>query len=246
MPKPLLVLVHSVLCEWIIEIRKPLKMPHFIFLNIIYPDVGSPNKTAYHTSLTSLIPTLPGYQGKDCSLSLSQCVSNPCNPEGTILCEELESTYRCLCHHGYTGTRCETRITHCVDGLCQHSSLCVDLSGGFKCDCLPGRMALQLVLVSDGGIPSNWSMYINKLTSSWCFHLFSFRLCRSLISLALSNKTLQCSSLYVLCKTGISSSGCELTSIVMMHRRSTHWSFVKVVVYHQWSMQADTHPLAFF
>uniref|UniRef100_A0A3Q3B5J0 Eyes shut homolog n=1 Tax=Kryptolebias marmoratus TaxID=37003 RepID=A0A3Q3B5J0_KRYMA len=76
-------------------------------------------------------------QGKDCSSSLSQCVSNPCDPEGTIFCEELESTYRCLCHHGYTGTHCKTRLNHCVDGLCQHGSVCENLSGGFKCDCLP-------------------------------------------------------------------------------------------------------------
>ncbi|XP_024860976.1 protein eyes shut homolog isoform X2 [Kryptolebias marmoratus] len=79
-----------------------------------------------------------GDQGKDCSSSLSQCVSNPCDPEGTIFCEELESTYRCLCHHGYTGTHCKTRLNHCVDGLCQHGSVCENLSGGFKCDCLPG------------------------------------------------------------------------------------------------------------
>lgn len=182
------------------------------FFIVIYCYLASPKKTAYRTSLTSLIPTLPGYQGKDCSLSLSQCVSNPCDPEGTILCEELESTYRCLCHHGYTGTRCGTRITHCVDGLCQHSSSCVDLSGGFTCDCLPGRMAPSVGACFWWRHSLNWSMYIGRHTSSWCFHLFSLFLRRSLISLALSNITLQCYSLYVLCKSGLSSSGCELTS----------------------------------
>lgn len=110
-------------------------------------------KTALSISLTPLILTLPGYQGKDCSSSLSQCLSNPCDPEGTILCEKLESTYRCLCHHGYSGPHCETRINHCVDGICQHGSVCVDLSGGFKCDCLPGRFSPSAGLVSDRGIP---------------------------------------------------------------------------------------------
>ncbi|KAM4590762.1 protein eyes shut homolog [Odontesthes bonariensis] len=79
-----------------------------------------------------------GYHGKDCSSSVNQCVSNPCDPEGTILCEELESAYRCVCRHGHTGMHCKTPISHCVDGLCQHGSLCVYLSRGFKCDCLAG------------------------------------------------------------------------------------------------------------
>nr|XP_020458752.1 protein eyes shut homolog isoform X2 [Monopterus albus] len=80
----------------------------------------------------------PGYHGNDCSSSVDQCVSNPCDPEGTHLCEVLANTYRCVCHHGYAGPHCKTPINHCVDGLCQHGSVCVDLSRGFKCDCLPG------------------------------------------------------------------------------------------------------------
>lgn len=135
-------------------------------------------------------------------------MSNPCDPEGTILCEKLESTYRCLCHHGYSGPHCETRINHCVDGLCQHGSVCVDLSGGFKCDCLPGRFSLQL----DSFLTEAFPQMKHVLTSSWCFHLFSFFLCRSLISLASSNNALQRYSLYALCKSELSSSGCGLTS----------------------------------
>ncbi|XP_034464842.1 protein eyes shut homolog isoform X2 [Hippoglossus hippoglossus] len=80
----------------------------------------------------------PGYHGNDCSSSVNQCVSNPCDPEGTLLCEELADTYRCVCQHGHTGPHCRTLMNHCVDGLCQHGSACVDLSRGFKCDCLPG------------------------------------------------------------------------------------------------------------
>lgn len=95
------------------------------------------------TSITSLIPPLTGYRGNDCSSSVNQCVSNPCDPEGTFLCEELANTYRCVCQHGYTGSHCKTPINHCVDGLCQHGSVCVDLSRGFKCDCLPGRFTIR-------------------------------------------------------------------------------------------------------
>ncbi|KAF7649767.1 hypothetical protein LDENG_00136320, partial [Lucifuga dentata] len=76
------------------------------------------------------------YHGNDCSSSVNHCVSNPCNPQGTLLCEELANTYRCVCQHGYTGQHCKTPITQCVNGLCHHGSVCVGLSRGFKCDCL--------------------------------------------------------------------------------------------------------------
>uniref|UniRef100_A0A667Y4L9 Protein eyes shut homolog n=1 Tax=Myripristis murdjan TaxID=586833 RepID=A0A667Y4L9_9TELE len=92
------------------------------------------------TSVISLIPPLTGYSGNDCSSPANECVSNPCDPEGTFHCEELANTYKCVCQHGYTGQHCNTPISHCVDGLCHHGSKCVDLSEEFKCDCLPGLM----------------------------------------------------------------------------------------------------------
>lgn len=106
-------------------------------------------------SITSLIPPLTGYHGNDCSSSVDPCVSNPCDPEGTLFCEELANTYRCVCQHGYTGTHCKTLINHCVDGLCQHGSVCVDLSREFKCDCLPGRFTSSRGLFQMEAIPPN-------------------------------------------------------------------------------------------
>lgn len=105
-------------------------------------------RSVHGTSITPLIPPLAGYRGEDCSSSVNQCVSNPCDPEGTLLCEELANTSRCVCQHGYTGRRCATPISRCIDGLCQHGSACVGLPGGFRCDCLPGRCAIQVIFFS--------------------------------------------------------------------------------------------------
>uniref|UniRef100_A0A3P9QGN3 EGF-like domain-containing protein n=1 Tax=Poecilia reticulata TaxID=8081 RepID=A0A3P9QGN3_POERE len=134
---------------------------------------GEHKETAYSTSLSSLILPFSGYSGGDCSSSVNQCVSNPCDPEGTILCEELKSTYRCVCHHGNTGTHCETPINHCVDGLCQHGSVCVDLSRGFKCDCLPGGFTLQLkqslyALCKSGLSSSGWCLCFCEINNDDC------------------------------------------------------------------------------
>ncbi|KAG1930353.1 neurogenic locus notch protein [Pimephales promelas] len=66
------------------------------------------------------------------------CTSNPCDTKGTSMCEEQLGSFKCTCHHGYTGLFCETSISHCVEGLCHHGSKCVNLPLGFVCECLPG------------------------------------------------------------------------------------------------------------
>ncbi|XP_064792399.1 protein eyes shut homolog [Oncorhynchus masou masou] len=80
----------------------------------------------------------PGWGADDCSAPVNQCVLNPCDPEGTLFCEELPYGFKCVCQHGYMGRLCEILISHCVDGLCHRGSKCVDLPRGFKCHCLPG------------------------------------------------------------------------------------------------------------
>uniref|UniRef100_A0A3Q2YCK1 Eyes shut homolog n=1 Tax=Hippocampus comes TaxID=109280 RepID=A0A3Q2YCK1_HIPCM len=84
------------------------------------------------------------HHGSDCSSSVNPCVSNLCDPDGTLRCEGLANTYMCVCQRGFTGTRCETPINHCVDGLCQYGSTCLDHWRGFKCDCLPRYCELNI------------------------------------------------------------------------------------------------------
>ncbi|XP_051773782.1 protein eyes shut homolog [Ctenopharyngodon idella] len=79
-----------------------------------------------------------GFTGHDCSMPATGCTSHPCDPKGTSMCEEQLGSFKCMCHHGYTGLFCETSIRHCVEGLCHHGSKCVDLPLGFVCECLPG------------------------------------------------------------------------------------------------------------
>ncbi len=37
-----------------------------------------------------------------------------------------------------TGELCEIDVNECESSPCMHQSRCVDLNGGFKCECLPG------------------------------------------------------------------------------------------------------------
>nr|XP_055025772.1 protein eyes shut homolog [Misgurnus anguillicaudatus] len=79
-----------------------------------------------------------GFTGHDCSMPAEGCTSNTCDAKGTSMCEEQDGSFKCTCHHGYTGRLCETSISRCVDGLCHHGSKCVDVPQGFLCECLPG------------------------------------------------------------------------------------------------------------
>jgi hypothetical protein len=94
------------------------------------------------TSISSLIqtPMHTGWGADDCSAPVNQCVLNPCDPEGTLFCEELPKGFKCVCQHGYMGRLCQIPRSHCVDGLCHRGSKCVDLPRGFKCHCLPGKL----------------------------------------------------------------------------------------------------------
>ncbi|KAJ3610797.1 hypothetical protein NHX12_022888 [Muraenolepis orangiensis] len=75
-----------------------------------------------------------GFHGAGCA---SVCL---CDPEGSVSCEALPGSYRCVCRHGRTGGRCETppAVRGCADGPCGGGSACVELPAGFRCDCLPG------------------------------------------------------------------------------------------------------------
>lgn len=46
----------------------------------------------------------PGYVGERCEGDVNECLSNPCDPRGTLSCIQLANNYRCECRTGYTGT----------------------------------------------------------------------------------------------------------------------------------------------
>ncbi len=47
---------------------------------------------------------LPGLQ---CEAEIDECLSDPCNPEGTEKCLDLDNKFKCVCHAGFTGEQCE-------------------------------------------------------------------------------------------------------------------------------------------
>lgn len=50
------------------------------------------------------------FLGLQCEASIDECLSNPCEGEGTEACIDLDNKYECKCKAGYTGDHCEVRV----------------------------------------------------------------------------------------------------------------------------------------
>ena len=68
---------------------------------------------------------------------IDACYGNPCVNGAS--CEVLEAgRFKCVCPHGYTGSRCEVNVDDCLDSRCQNNGTCVDRVGEYECSCRPG------------------------------------------------------------------------------------------------------------
>lgn len=46
---------------------------------------------------------LPGFAGERCEGDINECLSNPCNPRGSLDCVQLINDYTCICRSAFTG-----------------------------------------------------------------------------------------------------------------------------------------------
>lgn len=54
----------------------------------------------------------PGYVGERCEGDVNECLSDPCDPNGSYNCVQLVNSYRCECRTGYTGMHIQTSLMH--------------------------------------------------------------------------------------------------------------------------------------
>uniref|UniRef100_A0AAY4CFL6 Growth arrest-specific protein 6 n=1 Tax=Denticeps clupeoides TaxID=299321 RepID=A0AAY4CFL6_9TELE len=67
-----------------------------------------------------------------------QCSPSPCNPRGTVRCEDKKGNFQCHCFTGYTGPKCDKDINECIkrNGGCDHE--CNNTMGSYRCSCYHG------------------------------------------------------------------------------------------------------------
>ncbi|XP_030855719.1 fibropellin-3-like [Strongylocentrotus purpuratus] len=74
-----------------------------------------------------------GYTDVHCERDINECLSNPCENEGT--CTDQSAMYTCTCAAGYEGDNCEMNINECMSRPCQNGGLCVDGNNQYFCVC---------------------------------------------------------------------------------------------------------------
>lgn len=73
--------------------------------------------------------------GRFCETNVNECLSYPCQNEGT--CEDRVNGYMCQCKEGWTGDTCEVRDA-CLQALCYHNGVCFNVNQTYVCRCPEG------------------------------------------------------------------------------------------------------------
>jgi len=84
---------------------------------------------------------LSSWTGPDCSQPILSCTRQPCSHNGTCQRDPVTGLDYCNCTGtGYAGSICETDVDECTWRAghgCHGNSTCVNVVGGYRCNCLP-------------------------------------------------------------------------------------------------------------
>ncbi|XP_043374581.1 cadherin EGF LAG seven-pass G-type receptor 3 [Dermochelys coriacea] len=95
-----------------------------------------------------------GFTGDYCETEINLCYSNPCHNGG--ICTRREGGYTCICRQHFTGDKCEvdSRLGHCLPGVCRNGGTCTNSAdGGFQCQCPSGGFEKPYCEVSTRSFP---------------------------------------------------------------------------------------------
>ncbi|XP_022243840.1 delta-like protein D [Limulus polyphemus] len=102
----------------------------------------------------------PGYIGRYCE-EKDGCHSNPCNHGG--FCVDIteglvDTTFQCLCPHGYHGQSCDDVVNLCDRQPCLNNATCWGNQTSYNCEC------------PSGFIGKNCEVNVNECLSNPCVH----------------------------------------------------------------------------
>ncbi|XP_058897521.1 growth arrest-specific protein 6 [Kogia breviceps] len=86
---------------------------------------GSPYKK--NTDFITCVQKLP-----------DQCFPDPCDKEGTQVCQDLMGNFYCQCREGWAGRLCNRDVNECSQENGSCSQICYNKPGSFQCGCYSG------------------------------------------------------------------------------------------------------------
>ncbi len=78
---------------------------------------------------------ITGYTGKNCTVDVNECQSNPCGMNG--ICIDGIDSYKCVCNNAFTGRHCETMLDPCLRANCTNG-ICIRRNTTYSCNCYGG------------------------------------------------------------------------------------------------------------
>lgn len=96
-----------------------------------------------------------GFVGPRCEGDINECLSNPCNPFGTLDCVQLVNNYHCNCKPGYMGKQCETKVNFCEHSPCLNGGVCSALENRHTCHCNEGYFGTNCEFFGRNGCDPN-------------------------------------------------------------------------------------------
>lgn len=101
-----------------------------------------------------------GFTGDNCEENINDCSACPCINGG--LCTDGINGYICscpshltgnecqvYCPEGYSGTFCQTPVSHCTQASCENGSTCVEETVGFRCVCPPTLTGIRCEITNN-------------------------------------------------------------------------------------------------
>ncbi|KAJ8783245.1 hypothetical protein J1605_009328 [Eschrichtius robustus] len=67
-----------------------------------------------------------------------QCSPDPCDKEGTQVCQDLMGNFYCQCRDGWAGRLCNRDVNECSQENGSCSQICYNKPGSFQCGCYSG------------------------------------------------------------------------------------------------------------
>ena len=100
--------------------------------------------------------------GKNCSVDIDECLSNPCLNNGT--CVDLVNGYNCSCTANYTGIHCEYQVSSCLPvNPCTNNGTCLEGNfNNFTCRCQPGFTGSQCENITTFGLNGTSYMAVDN------------------------------------------------------------------------------------